>query len=270
MPELPEVEITRRGIEPVLKGATVIRCVQRVSRLRWTLPSVSQLSGLQIISVRRRAKYLLIKAVRGTLIIHLGMSGSLRTLLSDDDESISKHDHIDLILDNQYILRYRDPRKFGAWLWQEGSNLSPILQMLGPEPLEAEFNTDYLVNVLKNRRGQIKTLLLNQHLIAGIGNIYANETLYYSGINPIRQALSLSCEEVECLVFQVKRVLQRAIEAGGSTLRDFHAADGQPGCFQQNYAVYGRTGLPCLNCGHNIEQVKQGQRSSFYCVVCQQ
>lgn len=268
MPELPEVEVTRRGIIDALSGAQVERLVVRTERLRWPLPAAELLSGRRINTVRRRAKYLLVDCDGGTLIIHLGMSGSLR--LVPPDLLPEKHDHVDLVLTSGLALRYRDPRKFGAWLWFDGPIAQhPLLAALGPEPLDEAFSADYLFERLRNRQAPVKPILMDQHLVVGVGNIYANESLFQAGIRPTRAASSLTLVECSRLVGEIKAVLLRALDAGGSTLRDFCAADGQPGYFQQTYYVYGRGGQPCRVCGMPIDHIRQAQRSSFYCAGCQ-
>lgn len=268
MPELPEVEVTRRGIIDALSGAQVERLIVRTEKLRWPLPAVELLAGRRINTVRRRAKYLLVDCGVGTLIIHLGMSGSLR--LVPPDLPPEKHDHVDLVLVGGLALRYRDPRKFGSWLWFDGPiEQHPLLAALGPEPLNETFSADYLFERLRNRHSPIKPILMDQRLVVGVGNIYANEALFHAGIRPTRAASSLTLAECVRLVGEIKAVLLRALEAGGSTLRDFAAADGQPGYFQQTYYVYGRGGQPCRVCSMPIDHIRQAQRSSFYCASCQ-
>ena len=268
MPELPEVEVTRLGIIDALSGAVIERLIVRTERLRWPLPAAELLAGRRIATVRRRAKYLLVDCGDGTLIIHLGMSGSLR--LVSPDLPPEKHDHVDLVLAGGTVLRYRDPRKFGSWLWFEGAIAQhPLLAALGPEPLDDAFNADYLFQRTRTRHSPIKPILMDQKLVVGVGNIYANEALFHAAIRPTRAASSLPQAECERLVGEIKAVLLRALDAGGSTLRDFSAADGQPGYFQQTYYVYGRGGQPCRVCGMPIDHIRQAQRSSFYCSSCQ-
>jgi len=275
MPELPEVETTRRGIAPHLAGKTIVQVVIRNSRLRWPVPDElpSLLPGLTIRRVTRRAKYLLLDCDAGTLLIHLGMSGSLRILSAKSghgNESPHKHDHFDLILRDRTILRLRDPRRFGAVLWQAGDGLQhPLLLNLGPEPLTADFSAAQLFEKTRGSRTAIKQTLMNHHVVAGVGNIYANEALFLAGINPKTAAGRIALPRYEILVQAVKQTLQRAIEAGGSTLRDFVHSDGSSGYFQQQYWVYGRAGQPCKKCAGVIKHIRQGQRSSFYCPACQ-
>lgn len=275
MPELPEVETTRRGIAPYLVGQTIIRVIIRNSRLRWPILSdlPEALTGLSIQAVTRRAKYLLLDCGVGTLIFHLGMSGSLRILSEKPMHSIAlpeKHDHFDLIVSDQTILRLRDPRRFGAVLWHTGDILQhPLLVNLGPEPLTADFNATQLFEKTRTRQSAIKDVLMNSHIVAGVGNIYANEALFHAGIHPKIAAGKISVTRYERLIHAIKQTLQQAIEAGGSSLRDFVNSDGNPGYFQQHYWVYGRNGQLCRKCHSTIKQIKQNQRSSFYCPNCQ-
>ena len=275
MPELPEVETTRRGIAPHLLGQSVANVIVRNPRLRWPIPGnlPELLTGLTIQAVARRAKYLLLDCGVGTLILHLGMSGSLRILphrLMQSIEPPQKHDHFDLILSDQTVLRLRDPRRFGAVLWHMGDILQhPLLMNLGPEPLTADFNAQQLFEKTRECRASIKQTLMNSHVVVGIGNIYANEALFLAGINPKIAAGRIGMTRYEKLVQAVKQILQQAIEAGGSSLRDFVNSDGNPGYFQQQYWVYGRGGQHCKECDHEIKQIRQSQRSSFYCQRCQ-
>ncbi len=269
MPELPEVETTRRGIAPHLLDQIIVRVVIRNPKLRWpiadNLPSV--LTGLRIQAVTRRAKYLLLDCGVGTLILHLGMSGSLRI---QSFESPQKHDHFDLLLNNQKTLRLRDPRRFGAVLWYTGNvQQHPLLVKLGPEPLSDSFNAQLLFEKTRGKRTNIKETVMNSHIVVGVGNIYANEALFHAGINPKTAAGKIGLGRYEKLVSAIQETLQQAIEAGGSSLRDFVNSDGKPGYFQQQYWVYGRSGQACRQCDGVIKQFKQGQRSSFYCTRCQ-
>lgn len=275
MPELPEVETTRRGIAPYLEGKTIAQVVIRNPRLRWLIPDdlPLRLTGLTIQAVTRRAKYLLLDCGAGTLIVHLGMSGSLRILPVNSEHWVDpprKHDHFDLILNDRTILRLHDPRRFGAVLWHTGDILRHALLMdLGPEPLTADFNAAQLFEKTRGCRASIKQTLMNHHVIVGVGNIYANEALFLAGINPKVAAGRIGAARYERLVPAVKQILQQAIEAGGSSLRDFVNSDGMPGYFQQHYWVYGRAGQRCKKCDGVIKQARQGQRSSFYCPGCQ-
>lgn len=270
MPELPEVEITRRGIDACLTGRCITQVIIRNASLRWPVASelITLLPGQRINTVTRRAKYLLLNCSKGTLIVHLGMSGSLRVLPLATPSLL--HDHFELWLDNGKMLRFRDPRRFGAILWWVGDiQRHPLLQKLGPEPLSDTFNAQFLYKKTRHRNAGIKTVLMNQHIVVGIGNIYANEALFHAGISPLIAADSLSMARCTKLVAAVKTTLQQAIEAGGSSLRDFTDCNGTPGCFQQQYWVYGRAGQPCRQCSAPISKVRQGQRSTFFCPRCQ-
>ncbi|SFU73785.1 DNA-(apurinic or apyrimidinic site) lyase /Formamidopyrimidine-DNA glycosylase [Nitrosomonas eutropha] len=270
MPELPEVEVTRRGIDAHLAGRYITQVKIRNYALRWPVSPelITLLPGQRINTITRRAKYLLFACSKGTLIIHLGMSGSLRVLPVSTPSLL--HDHFELWLDNEKMLRFRDPRRFGAILWwDEDIHQHPLLQKLGPEPLSDTFNGLFLHEKIQKRNVSIKEALMNQHIVVGIGNIYANEALFHAGISPLIAASSLSTATCARLVDAVRMTLQRAIEAGGSSLRDFTDCDGSPGCFQQQYWVYGRAGLPCRKCGALVSKTRQGQRSSFFCAQCQ-
>lgn len=269
MPELPEVETTCRGITPYLVGQRVQRLVVREPRLRWPVPEdLSQrVSGQPVLSVERRARYLLIRLPTGYVIIHLGMSGSLR--LVEASSVAGKHDHIDLQLDSGWTLRYTDPRRFGAWLWTESPETHPLLATLGPEPLSNAFNGSVLFQAARRRRVAIKPFIMDNHVVVGVGNIYANEALFAAGIDPRRPAQSLSEAECHRLALCIQSVLQQAIAAGGTTLRDFTHSDGRPGYFQQALQVYGRAGQACLRCGQPLIEWRLGQRSSVYCAHCQ-
>ena len=268
MPELPEVETSRRGIEPHLVGETILHAVVRNPRLRWPVSQeIHALSDQPVLSVQRRAKYLLLELPEGWIIIHLGMSGSLRVL--PEALPAAKHDHVDLVMSNGKVLRYTDPRRFGAWLWSRDLAASNVLAHLGPEPLSEAFNTDYLFAKARGKRTAIKPWLMDNKLVVGVGNIYASESLFAAGILPDRPAMSLSHEETALLVRVIKAVLLRSIEQGGTTLRDFLQSDGKPGYFAQELQVYGRAGEPCRVCGTLIESAKHGQRSTFFCRHCQ-
>ncbi|MFS3561009.1 bifunctional DNA-formamidopyrimidine glycosylase/DNA-(apurinic or apyrimidinic site) lyase [Proteus mirabilis] len=268
MPELPEVETSRRGIEPHLVGNILHYAIVRNSKLRWPVSEkIKTLLDEPILSVKRRAKYLLIELNRGWIIVHLGMSGSVRILPEEQPEE--KHDHIDLVFRDGKVLRYTDPRRFGAWLWCEDLATSSVLAHLGPEPLSAQFNAQYLYKQSKNKKIAIKPWLMDNKLVVGVGNIYANEALFSSGIMPDRKASSLTEQECDVLVKAIKAVLTRSIEQGGTTLKDFLQSDGKPGYFSQELFVYGRKDKACLICGHTIESIKQGQRSTFFCRHCQ-
>jgi len=270
MPELPEVETTRRGIEPHLCGRTIQKLVVRQPRLRWPVATAlaATLAHLQIEQVTRRAKYLLIGMNNGTLIIHLGMSGSLRIVR--DDSAPGPHDHIDMLMDNNITLRYTDPRRFGAWLWTKNDSAThPLLSKLGPEPLGDAFNTDCFFARSRGRKLAVKSFLMDSHNVVGVGNIYASEALFRAGIHPARAAGRISRQRYGKLVDAVKQVLTEAIRQGGTTLRDFSNSEGRPGYFQQSLKVYGRTGEPCPDCATPLRETRTGQRSTFYCPHCQ-
>ncbi len=270
MPELPEVETTRRGIEPYLTGHTVLRVDVRERRLRWPIPKTldRQLSGEAIVDVRRRAKYLLLETKAGTAILHLGMSGSLRIL--DAGCQPEKHDHYDLVLDSGRVLRFNDPRRFGCLLWaKENVNEHPLLAGLGPEPLGNAFDGKYLYQCARGRKIAIKSFIMDSKIVVGIGNIYASEALFRAGIHPLRAAGRVSLTRMIALVSGTRSVLDDALRQGGTTLRDFVGSDGLPGYFSQDLAVYDRDGEPCIQCGTAIRSVITGQRSTYYCVRCQ-
>ncbi|SHI20990.1 bifunctional DNA-formamidopyrimidine glycosylase/DNA-(apurinic or apyrimidinic site) lyase [Ferrimonas marina] len=269
MPELPEVEVTRQGIQPHLQGQTVREVIVRNPRLRWPVdPQIQQLAGQKIRSVQRRAKYLLLETEAGVLILHLGMSGSLRVLSPAPEPG--KHDHLDLVLSNDAVLRLNDPRRFGAAIWwQLPLEAQPLLQHLGPEPLTLAFNTEHLAKALRGKTSAIKTALMDNKVVVGVGNIYANEALFAAGIHPKRAAGNISAARLEKLVEEVKRVLAEAIRQGGTTLKDFTQADGKPGYFVQRLNVYGRGGQACVQCGAELKEIKLGQRATVYCGHCQ-
>jgi formamidopyrimidine-DNA glycosylase len=276
MPELPEVEITCRGIAPTLVGRRLASADFRVPALRYPLPRQlgDHLAGTRLNSVTRRGKYLLLDFGSGQLMIHLGMSGSLRLLATD--VPAEKHDHVDLVFagtnssEKPIILRMRDPRRFGAVLWLEGDpRAHPLLSVLGIEPLTDAFTADWLKRELSGLKAAIKPTLMDSHRVVGIGNIYASESLFRAGIDPRRAAGRVSLKRLERLVPAIKATLTAAIAAGGSSLRDFIHSDGSSGYFQQQYFVYGRTGEPCRVCGKPIHELRQGQRATFYCPTCQ-
>ena len=270
MPELPEVEITRRGIATHLVDRQIIRIKIHNHILRWPIPPelTTLLPGQRINAITRRAKYLLLACSKGTLIIHLGMSGSLRVL--SQSSLPQKHDHFELWTDSEAVMRFRDPRRFGAVLWWDGEILQhPLLRQLGPEPLSDAFDGRFLHEKIRGHGISIKQILMNQHIVAGLGNIYANEALFHAGISPLAPASRLGIKRCKRLVSAVRTTLIQAIEAGGSSLRDFTDCYGTPGCFQQQYWVYGRTDQPCRQCGTLVKKIRQGQRSTFFCSKCQ-
>lgn len=269
MPELPEVETTRSGIEPHILGKTVDQVVVRQPQLRWPVPSFlgERLISKQVLSVERRAKYLLITVDGGTMIMHLGMSGSLRMV--NADTSPGKHDHVDIRFQEK-LLRLHDPRRFGAVLWTDDDPLEhQLINQLGPEPLGEDFDGEYLHRLSRGRKSAVKTFLMNGHVVVGVGNIYANEALFKAAIHPKTAAGKVSKIRYERLVDAVKSVLSEAIRQGGTTLRDFTREDGKPGYFAQQLNVYGRGGKACPLCGAPIKEIRLGQRSTFYCSHCQ-
>jgi len=270
MPELPEVETTRRGITPYILDSVVERVAIRQPKLRWPVPEeiVEKLPGQPLQKLERRGKYLLFHFKTGTLIIHLGMSGSLRIL--DSEVQAQKHDHFDLVFTQGVCLRLRDPRRFGAVLWTtEPITSHPLLRELGPEPLGDTFTGVYLHQRGHQRRIAIKNLIMDSKVVVGVGNIYANEALFRAGIHPTRPCNRISRQRYEQLAVQITEVLKQAIEQGGTTLRDFRQEDGRPGYFAQELRVYGKPHAPCPNCGNPIRHKTIGQRSSFYCPQCQ-
>lgn len=272
MPELPEVEVTRRGVAPHLQDQIVTALVLRHSGLRWPFPQGLEaiLKGQRVLDVGRRGKYLLVQFAHGTLIIHLGMSGHLRILPTATP--VRKHDHVDIQFGPQ-LLRMHDPRRFGAVLWhpcEDGPVESHLLlRGLGVEPLEPGFSAGLLYRLTRTRRQDIKQVLLSGDIVVGVGNIYASESLFKAGINPKTAAARIGLARYEKLAQAIREILAAAIEQGGSTLRDFVAVNGRSGYFQQNYFVYDRTGEACRVCQSVVRQIKQGQRSTFYCVQCQ-
>jgi formamidopyrimidine-DNA glycosylase len=268
MPELPEVEVTRRGLAPQLAGRTISGVAVRERRLRWPIPAdLARLSGMTVRSVERRGKYLLVDCGDGHLILHLGMSGSLRVLPTDTPPG--KHDHFDLALGDR-ILRLRDPRRFGAVLWTaDGIDAHPLLAHLGVEPLSRALDAARLHALARGHRMPIKLFLMDARRIVGVGNIYAAESLFRAGIDPRTPANRISLERCALLSRAIKQTLRAAIRAGGSTLRDFVGADGAAGYFQQRYWVYDRAGKECRRCGMAIRRILQGQRSTYFCPRCQ-
>ena len=269
MPELPEVETTRRGVEPHSRGRLVERLILRERRLRWPVPENlhQRLQGQTIDAVERRAKYLLFQTSEGALLVHLGMSGSLRLVAPDTEPG--RHDHIDIVLTGGICLRFNDPRRFGCFLWLEPGEQHPLLRHLGPEPLSADFNGDLLYRRSRGRSAVVKNYIMDGKVVVGVGNIYANEALFLSGIRPDRAAGRISRDRYRLLADVIKQVLTSAIEQGGTTLRDFVGGDGKPGYFAQQLYVYGRGGAPCKRCGAPLREVRLGQRTSVYCVTCQ-
>lgn len=276
MPELPEVEITRRGLLPLI-NQTVSKVVIRNTSMRWPIPAhlPQTLKNQQLVGLTRRAKYILAEFVDtnnpangGTLLLHLGMSG--RITLLDRNYPPEKHDHFDIAFEDGRVLRLRDPRRFGAVLWAGSQpNNHALLAPLGPEPLDEIFNANYLQAQLKTRSAAIKVTIMDSHLVVGVGNIYASESLFRARIHPETPAKNLSLKQCEKLVVEIKTTLNDALNAGGSSLRDFFGVDGNIGYFQQEYFVYGRTDEPCKVCGKPIKSIRLGQRSTFFCSHCQ-
>ena len=270
MPELPEVETTRRGVAPYVERQKVTAVRIYDHRLRWPVPRElrRRLVGRTVDRVDRRSKYLLFRIGRGTLIVHLGMTGSLRVFSTAPPRQA--HDHVDLEFESGIVLRYRDPRRFGAMLWSPASSHEhPLLAGLGPEPFAAAFDADYLYRATRRRRAAIKLALMDNRLVVGVGNIYASEALFRAGIRPTRAACRVSKQRCARLVGAVRDTLTDAIAKGGSTLRDYVDARGAPGYFQLDYYVYGRAGEPCRVCGTKIRCVRLGARASYYCPSCQ-
>jgi len=271
VPELPEVETTRRGIEPHVTGRRIDRLLIHDRRLRWPvdLAMIPAVTGTAIRRAGRRAKYLLLETDAGTLILHLGMSGSLRVLPMDTPRIA--HDHVDIELDSGQTLRFNDPRRFGSLLFTTSDpSRHPLLSSLAPEPLEDAFDGDYLWKITRRRAVAIKQLIMNSRLVVGVGNIYASEALFRARVRPRRQARSLTRAECAKLARAIKATLAMAVKVGGTTLRDYVGADGNPGYFRQRLYVYERTGKPCRVCGNPVKQITQGQRSTYWCAHCQQ
>jgi formamidopyrimidine-DNA glycosylase len=270
MPELPEVEVCRLGISPHIMNQQVSKVIVRNASLRWPIPAVVQtIEGQKVLKVERRSKYLLIRFTTGTLLLHLGMSGTLRVI--EADVAVAKHDHFDLAFTQGKVLRLNDPRRFGAVLWLADHNDEQgLLTKLGPEPLSEDFTYGYLFEKAKNRKVPIKTFLMNNQVVVGVGNIYANEALFKAGILPTSKAGEIDEKRYNILTDIIKEVLSAAIKQGGTTLKDFTQADGRPGYFAQSLLVYGRVGQACFNCKTELLEVRQSNRSSVYCPNCQQ
>lgn len=269
MPELPEVEVCRLGIRPHILNQTVDEVIIRHWQLRWPIPQeVVDIKGQQVLSVDRRSKYLMLKFASGTLLIHLGMSGTIRVI--DKQTPVVKHDHVDLVFNNNLALRLNDPRRFGAVLWLANhEDPDNILTKLGPEPLSDDFGKGYLFAKAQKRKTPVKTFIMNNDVVVGVGNIYANEALFEAGIRPDSSVATLSEQQLDKLTTEIKIVLARAIEQGGTTLKDFTQADGKPGYFAQELKVYGRAGKPCVNCDNVLNEIRQSGRSSVFCEQCQ-
>jgi len=276
MPELPEVETIKRGLLPHIKNTVIKNIIIRQPALRWPVPSIlkTALPNSKITDITRRGKYLLFK-IKNTdsnnnlLVIHLGMSGSLRVV--DPDIPLKKHDHVDIILDNNKILRYHDPRRFGAILWIENGSVDNHIRFkdLGPEPLTDNLTGEYLFNKAKNKKLPIKNFIMTNSNVVGVGNIYATEALFYAKINPLKSVDLITLKEWNKLVLEIKKVLEKAIECGGTTLKDFMHSDGKPGYFKQQLAAYGRADKPCIKCHNALSTIRQQGRATVYCEHCQ-
>ena len=269
MPELPEVETTKRGIEPYIINNHVVDIQLRHTQLRWPIPQdlLAHIKNEKVISIDRRAKYLLLNFTTGTLLIHLGMSGNLR--ICPLGSAAQKHDHADFIFPD-CLLRFTDPRRFGAILWLGlQPQLSPLLNKLGPEPLSNDFNSQYLYTLAKGRKLPVKQFIMDQKVVTGIGNIYATEALFTAGISPTRCANNISQKRYQLLVDTIKDILRLAIQQGGTTLKDFVGGDGKPGYFQQTLHIYGKAGEKCPHCQTPLKTVKLGARTTVYCHKCQ-
>lgn len=271
MPELPEVEVVCQGLALHLLDWTICKVIVRQRRLRFNIPSnlKDRLRGQPIQAMSRRGKYLLFTLPTGTLICHLGMSGSLRIL--PGLEAAQKHDHVDVIFQNHYLLRFHDPRRFGALLWTEENPMQhPLLANLGPEPLSKALSAQYLKKKAGKSKVVIKSFLMNSHIVAGIGNIYATEILFAAEIHPLTTVNQLKASQWSKLCRHIKIILRKAIRQGGTTLKDFVQSDGKPGYFKQQLKVYGRAGSPCLRCGTILQQLRIAQRGTVFCPQCQQ
>ena len=266
MPELPEVETTKASLMPLI-DQKVVAVQVRESRLRWAIPEdVSKLKGQRLIQLTRRSKYILAEFEQDTMLWHLGMSGSFR--LCEANTELRKHDHFILQFED-FELRYHDPRRFGCILWLDQHSQTKLIDTLGPEPLSDVFNAEYLISKLKSKNVGIKVAMMDNHIVVGVGNIYATESLFNLGIHPAQPASSLSKSQIEKLVIEIKRILKQAIDLGGSTLRDYSNAMGENGYFQQTLLAYGRAGEMCVNCETTLENLKLGQRASVFCPQCQ-
>jgi len=269
MPELPEVETTLRGVSPYLVGRVVREVIVRDKRMRWPVPdTIHELEGQRVTHGARRGKYLLFTSQAGTLLLHLGMSGSLR--VSDPDTAWKKHDHLALVTDQGRQLRLHDPRRFGAALWIVGDPAQhPLLAELGPEPLGDGFDAEMLHAACRGRTAPIKAVIMDSHTVVGVGNIYACEALFMAGIQPNQQAGKVTKPRLAKLVAAIREVLLASIEMGGTTLRDFVNEKGEPGYFVQSLRVYDREGEPCHVCGTKVKRLVMSNRSTFFCPKCQ-
>ena len=274
MPELPEVETTRRGLAPHLEGRRIAAVTLRRPDLRWPIPDEIEtlLPSQTILSIRRRAKYLLMDTAAGSALWHLGMSGSLRVLPADTP--VRAHDHVDMLIEGKdpaarRVLRFNDPRRFGCLLWQPPGETHELLRGLGPEPLSDDFSGELLFQRSRGRKVPVKALLMDQKIVVGVGNIYAAEALFAAGVSPLRAAGKVSRERYEAIATEIRRILTYAIARGGTTLRDFISPDGAPGYFEQELSAYGRGGEPCPRCGRPLKQAMLAQRATVWCGHCQ-
>ena len=270
MPELPEVETIKNGLAPYVQNLKIFAVITRCNKLRWPIPDNLQqvMTNQKIHLISRRGKYLVFHLDDGILLIHLGMSG--RLCLIDKDVPVQKHDHMDIILENQQILRYTDPRRFGAILYStESPENHPLLKNLGVEPLTDALTVDYLTNLAAKRKTAVKAFIMDGKIVVGVGNIYATEALFLSGINPLKPANTLTREQWQTLIEIIQQVLKQAIAAGGTTLKDFVNGFGSPGYFVQKLSAYGRAGLACFKCDNILQSCVIGQRSTVFCSNCQ-
>ncbi len=268
MPELPEVEITTRGIRPYLKDASIVAVRVRNPDLRWPVsPEIKGIADQRVLSVHRRAKYIIITLQQGSILVHLGMSGSLRVLI--EETSLLKHDHLEMVLDSGNRIRFNDPRRFGCLLWTTDWPTHKLIRHLGPEPLTKAFSGDYLYALARTRNTSIKQLIMDSRVVVGVGNIYANEVLFLSRIHPKRAANRISKKRLSRLVDTIRSVLSAAINQGGTTLRNFVGSNGKPGYFSQQLLVYGRKGQACKCCAKELKDIRQNGRITVYCSYCQ-
>ena len=268
MPELPEVETIKRGIQPYLEGVSIVSILVRNPNLRWPVSQeINDIAGQHVLNVHRRAKYIIISLEKGSILVHLGMSGSLRILTKQ--EARLKHDHIEMVLDSGNLIRFNDPRRFGCWLWTTDWPAHKLIHHLGPEPLTNAFSLDYLYALARARNTSIKQLIMDNRVVVGVGNIYANEALFLSRIHPKRAANRISKKRLSALVDNIRGVLSAAINQGGTTLRNYVGSDGKPGYFKQQLFVYGRKGQACRCCTNELKGIRQNGRSTVYCSYCQ-
>lgn len=268
MPELPEVETAKNGISPYLDGFIIEKIIVRQPQLRWPVSAeLRQISQAKVTALSRRAKYLIIHTTQGNIIGHLGMSGSVRIITEHDP--VEKHDHLDIVMNNGKIMRYNDPRRFGAWLWTDNLDEFHLFLTLGPEPLSEAFNADYLFKKSRKKQTALKAFLMDNAVVVGVGNIYATEVLFKCGLHPQKPAGKITKAQVALLTETIKAELTRAIQQGGTTLKDFFQPDGKPGYFAQELQIYGKKGKDCPKCGAKIESLVIAQRNSFFCPKCQ-